>query len=174
MNHQQAWVYHGEKPKAGRKLLLLEADELILAIPLIYRLIHPDEILLRKDWFLPELVEDKSKNSSQNNSQQSEKYILLVPQLQRVTQLRKELELLAEALQHLNMSLNAYFSDFGWRMVRKELSQLKKRQKKAHIELSKDIIIKLKHYMEREKFESFDQAIDNLLTEVNSGHEVEE
>lgn len=169
MNQQQAWVYHGDKPKAGRKLLLLEPDELMLAIPLIYRLIHPDEIILRKDWFLPELVEA----NSQNSSQKSEKYISLVPQLQRVTQLRKDIELLVEPLQHLNLSLNAYFSDFGWRMVRKELSQLKKRQKKAHVELSKDIIIKLKHYMEREKFESFDQAIDNLLTEVNSSHEVE-
>jgi len=159
MNNQHAWVYHGEKPKAGRKLLLLEPDELMLAIPLIYRLIHPDEITLRKDWFLPELFEV--------NSRKSEKYILLVPQLQRVTQLRKDFELLVEPLQHLNLSLNAYFSDYGWRMVRKELSQLKKRQKKAHVELSKDIITKLKHYMERGKFESFDQAIDNLLTESN-------
>lgn len=178
MINQQAWVYHGEKPKAGRKLLLLEVEELMLAIPLIYRLIHPDEMLLRKDWFLPELVEDNSKNSSQNssqtNSQKNEKYILLVPQLQRVTQLRKDFELLAEPLQQLNLSLNAYFSDFGWRMVRKELSQLKKRQKKAHVELSKDIITKLKHYMERGQFESFDQAIDNLLTEVNTSHELEQ
>jgi len=177
MNNQQAWVYHGDKPKAGRKLLLLEPDELMLAIPLIYRLIHPDEIILRKDWFLPELVEGNSqknpKNSSQSNSQKSEKYIMLVPQLQRVTQLRKDFELLAEPLQHLNLSLNAYFSDFGWRMVRKELSQLKKRQKKAHVELSKDIIIKLKHYMERGQFESFDQAIDNLLSEANARVEVE-
>ncbi|RTR38759.1 hypothetical protein EKG38_11380 [Shewanella canadensis] len=174
MNNQQAWVYHGDKPKAGRKLLLLETDELMLAIPLIYRLIHPDEIILRKDWFLPESVEASSQKSSQNSSQKSEKYILLVPQLQRVTQLRKDIEQLVEPLQHLNLSLNAYFSDFGWRMVRKELSQLKKRQKKAHVELSKDIITKLKHYMERGQFESFDQAIDNLLTEVNSSHEVEQ
>jgi len=169
MNVQQVWVYHAEKPKAGRKLLLLETDELMLAIPLIYRLIHPDEVLLRKDWFLPELVEA----NSQNSSQKSEQYISLVPQLQRVTQLRKDFELLAEPLQHLNLSLNAYFSDFGWRMVRKELSQLKKRQKKAHVELSKDIIKKLKHYMETGKFESFDQAIDNLLTEANFTVEVE-
>jgi len=170
MEQQQAWVYHGEKPKAGRKLLLLEVEELMLAIPLIYRLIHPDEMLLRKDWFLPELIED----NSQESSRKSDKYISLVPLLQRVTQLRKDHELLSAPLQQLNLSLNSYFSDLGWRMVRRELSQLKKRQKKAHIELSKDIITKLKHYMERGQFESFDQAIDNLLTEVNTSHELEQ
>ncbi|RTR33477.1 hypothetical protein [Shewanella atlantica] len=170
MEQQQAWVYHGENPKAGRKLLLLEVEELMLAIPLIYRLIHPDEMLLRKDWFLPELIED----NSQESSRKSDKYISLVPLLQRVTQLRKDHELLSAPLQQLNLSLNSYFSDLGWRMVRRELSQLKKRQKKAHIELSKDIITKLKHYMERGQFESFDQAIDNLLTEVNTSHELEQ
>ncbi|WP_299792086.1 hypothetical protein [uncultured Shewanella sp.] len=163
MNHKQAWVYHGEKPKAGRRLLLLESDELKLALPLIYRLIHPDEIQMREDWFL-------SDTGSQSVSW-NEKYLSLVPKLQRVTSLRNEPSSLSEPLRSLNLSLNEYFSDFGWRMVRKELSQIKKRQKKAHIELSKDIIVKLKSYMEQGKFESFDQAIDNLLSEVSDKEE---
>lgn len=61
--------------------------------------------------------------------------------------------------------LNQYFSDLGWRMVRKELSQIKKRQKKSHIEVSKDIILRLKRYMELERLDSFDQALDTLLSE---------
>ncbi len=158
MDYKQAWVYQGETPKAGRKLLLLELDELTIALPLIFRLIHPDEIIKRPNWFLAELSEvDVDHNS---------KYIALVPQLQKVTQLRKELASVKPLLLILNESLNQYFSDYGWRMVRKELSQKKKRQKKSHIELSKDIISKLKLYMEEEKFESFDQAIDNLITEA--------
>jgi hypothetical protein len=155
MDYKQAWVYQGETPKAGRKLLLLEFDELTISLPLIYRLIHPDEIIKRPDWFLAKL--DVNLN---------EKYIVLVSQLQQVTQMRKQLESVRPLLRILNESLNIYFTDYGWRMVRKELSQIKKRQKKAHIEVSKDIISKLKMYMEAEKFESFDQAIDNLMTEA--------
>lgn len=169
MNYKQVWVYQGETPKAGRRLLLLEPDELTIALPLIFRLIHPDEISKRGNWFLTELVEMDANHNP--------KYIALVPQLQEVTQMRKELDSVKPMLRILNESLNLYFSDYGWRMVRKELSQIKKRQKKAHIELSKDIISKLKLYMEKGKFESFDQAIDNLMSEVkykNENRESEE
>ncbi|MEC4724039.1 hypothetical protein HWQ46_00550 [Shewanella sp. D64] len=155
MNYKQVWVYQGETPKAGRRLLLLQPDELTIALPLIYRLIHPNEISKKQDWFYAGLA-----------ANHNQKYIALVPQLQQVTQMRKELDSVIPALRILNESLNHYFSDYGWRMVRKELSQIKKRQRKAHIELSKDIILKLKLYMEEEKFESFDQAIDNLIAEA--------
>lgn len=163
MNYKQIWVYQGEAPKAGRRLLLLDPDELTIALPLIFRLIHPDEIAKRGDWFLTELAEIDANNNK--------KYIALVPQLQQVTKMRKELDSVIPLLRILNENLNQYFSDYGWRMVRKELSQIKKRQKKAHIELSKDIISKLKLYMEQEKFDSFDQAIDNLMTEVKYKNE---
>ena len=73
----------------------------------------------------------------------------------------------------LNDKLNSYFSDFGWRMVRKELSQIKKRQKKSHIELSKDLIIQLKEYMGQHSLDSFDQAIDNLLVEAEGNRDIE-
>lgn len=160
MSYKHPWVYHGESPKAGRKLLLLGVDELTLALPLIYRLIHPAEIAQKSDWFSSQVVTaDEKKNSE---------YISLVELLQGVTRERKNLQNLIEPLTRLNHSMNQYFSDHGWRMVRKELSQIKKRQKKSHIELSKDLIVKLKAYMEQESLDSLDQAIDNLLTEVES------
>ncbi|BAJ02106.1 hypothetical protein [Shewanella violacea] len=160
MNYKHPWVYHGEAPKAGRKLLLLQVDELTFSLPLIYRLIHPAEIAQKSDWFSASIVTADEKQNTQ--------YIMLVELLQRVTQERKKQTNLIEPLTHLNQMLNQYFSDYGWRMVRKELSQIKKRQKKSHIELSKDLIAKLKSYMEQENLDSFDQAIDNLLSEVES------
>ncbi|MBL4814973.1 MAG: hypothetical protein JKY74_05765 [Shewanella sp.] len=160
MSYKHPWVYHGESPKAGRKLLLLQVDELTFALPLIYRLIHPAEIAQKSDWFSNRVV---TADEKQNTA-----YISLVELLQRVTQERKNLTNLIAPLTRLNQSMNQYFSDYGWRMVRKELSQIKKRQKKSHIELSKDLIVKLKAYMEQERLDSFDQAIDNLLCEVES------
>lgn len=160
MSYKHPWVYHGESPKAGRKLLLLGVDELTLALPLIYRLIHPAKIAQKSDWFSSQVVTADEK--------QNREYISLVELLQGVTRERKNLQNLIDPLTRLNHSMNLYFSDYGWRMVRKELSQIKKRQKKSHIELSKDLIVKLKAYMEQERLDSLDQAIDNLLTEVES------
>ena len=144
----QAWKYHESKPTAGRKLLLLEESELNFALPLIYRLINPDAAASKATWFY-------NLNS----------YPELVTLLNEVVRLRKKGQLLDNELTKANNMLNQYFSDFGWRMVRKELSQIKKRQKKSHIEVSKDIIQRLKHYMETQKLDSFDQAIDTLLSE---------
>lgn len=158
MDQRQAWVYHGEAPKAGRKLLLLEMTELNIALPLIFRLVHPGELETRKDWFVsPNNLHEVSHNQN---------YIDLVECLQLVTENRKRLNEIETLIVKLNDKLNSYFSDFGWRMVRKELSQIKKRQKKSHIELSKDLIIQLKEYMEQHSLDSFDQTIDNLLEEA--------
>lgn len=127
-------------------------------MPLIYRLIHPAEIAQKSDWF--------STSVATADEKQNKEYISLVELLQQVTQERKNLASVIHPLTRLNQNLNRYFSDYGWRMVRKELSQIKKRQKKSHIELSKDLIVKLKTYMEQQSLDSFDQAIDNLLSEV--------
>ncbi|WP_076411520.1 hypothetical protein [Shewanella sp. UCD-KL12] len=161
MSLKYPWVYHGEAPKAGRKLLLLEESELTVSLPLIFRIVHPSELDLRKDWFSDLIIEmDKSDNPE---------YIILMERLQQVTLNRKKQgTALTQSLTLLNQQLNLYFSDYGWRMVRKELSQIKKRQKKSHIELSNDLIVKIKMYMEKERFDSFDQAIDNLLTEAEA------
>lgn len=147
------WQYHGAAPKAGRRLVLLKPDELHLALPLIYRRIEAKNMLLQPTWF----------NENINNQEQA--YFALEPLLTQLVQQRKKNEDILPLLKAVNMSLNAYFSDLGWRMIRKELSQIKKRQKKSHLEVSNDIIFKLKHYMQKHQFDSVDQAIDNLLSE---------
>ncbi|MGE6314902.1 hypothetical protein ACQKC1_03805 [Shewanella baltica] len=148
----QAWIYQQDKPTAGRKLLLLEEAELIFALPLIYRLINPEAVASKPDWFCDAELQRVS-------------YTELVTQLNELVRLRKKTQRLDNELMNVNKMLNQYFTDLGWRMVRKELSQIKKRQKKSHIEVSRDIIQRLKRYMETQKLDSFDQAIDNLLSE---------
>lgn len=150
----QAWIYQQDKPTAGRKLLLLEEAELIFALPLIYRLINPEAVASKPDWFCDAELQTVS-------------YTKLVTQLNELVRLRKKAQRIDNELTNVNKMLNQYFTDFGWRMVRKELSQIKKRQKKSHIELSRDIILRLKRYMETQKLDSFDQAIDTLLSEHN-------
>lgn len=146
------WEYHHAAPTAGRKLLLLDKAELVFALPLIYRMVHPDVVGEKAEWF--NLL-----------AQTSTSYTELIANLNVLVQLRKKNQNVDLQLQLINRMLNQYFSDLGWRTVRKELSQIKKRQKKSHIEVSKDIILRLKRYMELERLDSFDQAIDTLLSE---------
>jgi len=145
------WEYHYAAPSSGRKLLLLDKTELVFALPLIYRMVHPESVAERAEWF------------QLNQSQLS--YTELIANLNLLVQLRKKNQSVDVQLKLVNRQLNQYFSDLGWRMVRKELSQIKKRQKKSHIEVSKDIILRLKRYMELERLDSFDQALDTLLSE---------
>jgi hypothetical protein len=67
-------------------------------------------------------------------------------------------------MDELNELLNSIFSDEGWRWVRKEISQLKKRENKTRIELSSELVSKLKELMEREGLRTIDEAIFHLLS----------
>lgn len=161
------WCYHFSPPKAGRKLKLLEVDEVILALPLIYRLIPLNAVNNRADWFV----------EFSTAEERSELFLLLSESLSILNKKRKQGTCLIAELNQTNKLLNDYFSDYGWRMVRKELSQIKKRKKKSHIEISNDLVSRLKEYMAANQIDTFDQAIDNLLSEQASfaehGFEVE-
>ena len=160
------WEYHGKSPNAGRKLLLLQEEEVLLACPLIYRNLSLKNIRNKASWFSSEVtihINDEAKLLADLNL-----YNLLYLELKTIIEVRKnksnKIDFL-NSLEQLNYLLNQFFSDFGWRQIRKEISQIKKRQKKGHIEVSKDIIFKLKRYMELERFDSFDQALDTLLSD---------
>ncbi|WOT06874.1 hypothetical protein [Shewanella youngdeokensis] len=152
---KQEWQSHDLKPKAGRKLALLAEEELVFALPLIFRLIPIEETKKRKDWFV----------SFDTEQQQLTHYLALAKLLTQLTKKRRAAQGISNELLTANTCLNQYFSDHGWRMVRKELSQIKKRKKKSHIELSNDLIFRLKAYISLKQLDSFDQAIDNLLSE---------
>lgn len=154
-NTKQQWRYHGVTPVKGRKLLLLQADELLVAIPLMYRIILQNKNDHRLDWF----------NHAESKKDQELKFIALSTQLSLMAKKHKDKQDDSEALQYLNVLLNDHFSDYGWRMIRKELAQIKKRRKKSHIELSNDLIYRLKRLMSLKQLDSFDQTIDYLLSE---------
>lgn len=165
------WVYHGQPPKAGRKLVLVSQDEILLVCPLIYRCISLANIKNKQDWY-SQLVND-AIISKHTLLAEFTLYNDLFDQLRAVIELRKNKSkgrLFVTMLEQLNKTLNMFFSDYGWRQIRREISQIKKRQKKGHIEVSKDIIDKLKRYMEIEKFDSFDQAIDTLIADYEGNN----
>ncbi|GIU10598.1 MULTISPECIES: hypothetical protein [unclassified Shewanella] len=157
----RSWQYHQQKPTAGRRLKLLEVDELVAALPLIYRLIPLAEITKRQDWFF----------EFECQTQQEQLYIMLTESLSALNQIRKQSTGVENALTQTNILLNRYFSDYGWRMVRKELSQIKKRKKKSHIEIGNDLVIKLKEFMAANQIDTFDQALDHLLSEYPNSTE---
>lgn len=158
---EQSWQYHQQKPTAGRKLKLLEADELIVGLPLLYRLITLAEVEKRKEWFF----------EFESYGERQQLYVKLTESLSSLNKIRKQPSGVDCALRKTNILLNRYFSDYGWRMVRKELSQIKKRKKKSHIEIGNDLVIKLKEFMAINQIDTFDQAIDHLLSEYPSSHE---
>ena len=149
---KQEWTYHGNKPIKGRKLLLLQQSELVIALPLIFRLIPKEQMSKRLSWF---------ETSAESESQ----FLKISELLSLVTRKRKQNKDFSQGLEKLNFCLNQYFSDYGWRMVRKELAQIKKRKKKSHIELSNDLVHRLKAFMSLKQLDSFDQALDFLLSE---------
>lgn len=149
---KQEWQYHGNKPIKGRKLLLIQQSELVIALPLIFRLIPKEQISRRSAWF--------------ESSGESELQFLKISELlSLVARKRKQSVDLSVELEQLNFCLNEMFSDYGWRMVRKELAQIKKRKKKSHIELSNDLVHRLKAFMSLKQLDSFDQAVDHLLSD---------
>ncbi|MGS0680598.1 hypothetical protein ACVBIL_05475 [Shewanella sp. 125m-7] len=163
INSAQVWQYHNAKPTAGRMLKILQIDELVLALPLIYRLIPLSEMEKRTEWF----IEFNSTKECQRL------YVMLSESLSELNAKRKQTRGLEEALVKSNKLLNQYFSDYGWRMVRKELSQIKKRKKKSHIEIGNDLVARLKEFMSLHQVDTFDQAIDFLLSEYQSTADVD-
>ncbi|MCL1060012.1 hypothetical protein L2729_18745 [Shewanella gelidimarina] len=165
MNHtKHEWQYHDKKPTKGRKLLLLQPDELVYALPLIIRLLPMRETAKRLDWFLP--FESKMELQAQHMPLSTQLTVI-------ATSLPTDDSGLSLDLDAVNLALNNYFSDYGWRMVRKELSQIKKRKKKSHIELSNDLIHRLKAFMTLKQLDSFDQAMDHLLSNEEQDHDID-
>ncbi|MBV7316352.1 hypothetical protein [Shewanella sp. NIFS-20-20] len=152
------WQYLGAAPKAGRKLLLIQEDEIPLVMPLLYRYMTKEYLRRKPDWFQCRLAPEQSLS-------QQALFIELNQHMRLLLEHRRQrnAEQLQQALILTNQGINQFFSDLGWRMVRREFSQIKKRQKKGHIEVSKDIIERLRLYMAQHQFDSFDDAIDNLL-----------
>lgn len=167
---EENWKYHGEPPSAGRKLRLISYNEMGVFIPLIYRVISSNISLEKLHWFSISSIET-IKNSTKIKSG-----IVLFPtlhdELKKLIAIKKESAIPIDdiyiQLDNVNKIINKTFSDNGWRNIRKEFSQILKRRKKSHIEISRDLINKLKQYMNKNGFDTFDQAVDELLSSQQS------
>lgn len=148
------WQYHHGAPK-GKRMRLLCIDEARLADNLLRRHVKHSNVLLNKGRYQSQFIEhfdyaDKIWRS-----------VLIY--------LRKIVSIPANAVQHndmdaLNQELNLIFSDDGWRWIRKEISQSKKRLNKARMEVSSDLVDRLKLVMVREQLNSFDEVLDYLIS----------
>lgn len=149
------WRYiYGDKPK-GRRMRLLSVAEAKLANDFIRRHIRHSSSSIHPDRYQVNFCQYPDT---------AEKFWLSAARLLRTIARTPESAVLFETMDELNELMNCIFSDQGWRWVRKELSQSKKRVNKTRIELSSDLAAKLKNIMAREQFISIDETIDHLLS----------
>jgi hypothetical protein len=68
-------------------------------------------------------------------------------------------------MDNLNTDLNIAFSDDGWRKIKREIAQIKKRAKKKRIELSIDLIKRLQVIQKCHQLKTYDDVIDLLISD---------
>ena len=159
MNTTTAWRYHYQAPIKGRKLSLLKAEDLAIALPLLERSIRPTYFLKNRDRLAGELHLDEQLRE-----------LIWLDLSKRISKLNSILhiagsDIIQLELDSFNEQLNRYFSDVGWKYICKELAQLRKREKKARPELSNDVVTRIKDFKERHQLSSYDEAIDMLLND---------
>jgi hypothetical protein len=149
------WRYDYSEPK-GKRMRLLTIEEAQLCSRLLSRHVkHSNSIMFK----------DRYKANFRNHVPYAEKIWVSV-----IRQLRNIKSLPVEAVGHnemdaLNQDIQLIFSDAGWRWIRKEISQLKKRAVKSRFELSADLVNELKQIMAREKLRTFDEVVDYLISQ---------
>ncbi|MBB1391556.1 hypothetical protein ACRN9Z_16810 [Shewanella frigidimarina] len=148
------WSYDFYEPK-GKRMRLLSIEEVQLSSRLLNRNV-------------------KHTNCSTHPERYKSNFKAHVPYAEKIwlsvcRAIRNISALPVHAVHHhdmdaLNHDLSLIFSDTGWRWIRKEISQLKKRSRKSRFELSADLLDELKSIMAREKLTTFDAVIDYLVT----------
>lgn len=158
------WRYDFAEP-TGKKMLMLSIEEAKLTIKLLRRHVKHSNCIKHPDHYKPPFRE---------HMDYADKIWLSANRY-----LRNIEALPIEAVNHndmdaLNQELQLIFTDIGWRWIRKAISQAKKRENKARMEVSTDLIEKLKAIMDREGIETFDDVLDHLITldkNVQAGNE---
>lgn len=156
-----AWTYHAlpsdasSRPK-GRTLRLLSADEAVNPYirDLLMRLVNSTFYQLEKsDWFTSSFLDG------------SPTLAVSFRQLLRETEQSKSKSPPPETSLHsLNVCLNAIFSDFGWKQIRRRISQIERVQKTTRPVISKTQYDKLVIFKDTIGAKSVDAAIDELLS----------
>lgn len=162
-----AWTYHAlpsdvsSRPK-GRTLRLLAASE--AASPqvrdLLSRMIGNTYNQIEKtEWFTSQFLNGTPTLT------------VTFRQLMRETEPTKSKPLPQEtALHSLNVCLNSIFSDSGWKLVRRRISQIERVQKTTRPVISKNQYDKLVLFKDTIGAKSVDAAIDELLSFYKDEH----
>lgn len=162
-----AWTYHAlpsdvsSRPK-GRTLRLLAASE--AASPqvrdLLSRMIGNTLNQIEKtEWFTSQFLDGTPTLT------------VSFRQLLRETEPTKSKPLPQEtALHSLNVCLNSIFSDTGWKLVRRRISQIERVQKTTRPVISKTQYDKLVLFKETIGAKSVDAVIDELLSFYKDEH----
>ncbi len=151
------WEYINGQTKRGRPLLLLSCEDLLLANSFLQKKIK------RSNWL------DKKANYNQNltdkiaNEYVSETNLLLkyFEKLDSITD--REID----TLNKLNQNLNRMFSEDGWRKIRFEIRQMKKRTKQVRLEISKQLFEQLQEIKAKERLDTTNSAIEYLIDNYN-------
>ncbi|BDA63058.1 hypothetical protein [Shewanella xiamenensis] len=162
-----AWTYHAlpsdvsSRPK-GRTLRLLAASE--AASPqvrdLLSRMIGNTLNQIEKtEWFTSQFLDGTPTLT------------VSFRQLMRETEPTKSKPLPQEtALHSLNVCLNSIFSDSGWKLVRRRISQIERVQKTTRPVISKTQYDELVLFKDTIGAKSVDAAIDELLSFYKDEH----
>ncbi|WP_133406786.1 hypothetical protein [Parashewanella tropica] len=150
----QSWNYHFGAPKAGRKLWLIKPEEINFLIPLVLKTAKEHLDPKKSHLFI-----DPTSNYKIN----SDSCLHLSKLLNEVLNRKKSNKEFLPQLGAANEDINRFFSDDGWRHIRKEYQQILKRNKKSHIEIPNDILQRLKEYQQTNGFSDYGQTIDELL-----------
>ncbi|RYV01448.1 hypothetical protein SOPP22_13735 [Shewanella sp. OPT22] len=146
------WEYVDGNKKRGRPLLLLSPDELPIITSYLLKKIRRNNVVLKFENYNSNFT-DKVANSYISETS------LLLKKLQSLPVKDTEFE----SLDVINVNLNRIFSEKGWRAVRFELRQIKKRNKLVRLELAKPIYEQLEQIKQIEKLESLSSAIEFLV-----------
>ena len=147
------WCYTDGQTKRGRPLLLLSFDELSLANSFLQKKIKRNNWIEKKENYNQHLTDKIA------NQYVSETNLLL--------KMFSDIELLSEQyivdLDKLNHNFNRIFTEEGWRKVRFEIRQMKKRTKLVRLEISKELFKQLQEIKTREKLDTTNDAIEYLI-----------
>lgn len=158
------WRYDYVEPK-GKRMRLLSVDEVQISSRLLNKHIRFSNGSIQPERYKPNF---------RKHMEYADKIWLSASRAIRNISSLPENDVHHYEMDALNQDLQLIFSDAGWRWIRKEISQLKKRQTKTRFELSEDLVKKLKIIMAREDLKSFDEVIDFLVSidqELQEGSE---
>ncbi|MFV7771631.1 hypothetical protein [Shewanella marisflavi] len=156
---KRKWVFHYFRPAAGRALYLLSAEpnsngpnEIELFEPIYTKLKHS----LDKKLFSKALtLNQKSKAITDINR--------LLKSTHAAIAASRPTSDIDHPINALNDELNRLFSDDGWRQVRREISQARKRHQTKTLTIRASVYKDLVTYQKLKGFNTLDEAIDDLL-----------